>query len=657
MLSAVKIKKHIGILFAFALFAVCFSFNTQAAMSVNDAKTRLSAYSDYFIGSSDGTLNMEFSEWDLSEEEIYYIISDMTESLMGEPVEDYCQVHIKFYYTHKLYGSNFESFRENILEVKKKLSNFWTDWSRYNNLGISITSYNNDEHFSLNITLQLNGSISDTKGEKYNEKLLSIINEAQGSSGSDMETVQYFLKWLDENVAYRYYTGFTNDPYYALISGKTVCGGYANAFKDLCNAVGIPAIVPVNQELNHAWSQVYVDGTWYTADLCDVVHSKSNTYNGYLFTDPDVPLDCSSFVEKHKSEYVNAFKYRKATNIGACTFSYDNSKNYTGSAIRPTVKITYGGKILKEGTHYNLRYSSNSLPGTAKITVEGIKKNGYKGIRTLEFKISVPKPTVTVKAGKTTAELKWKKVDKAAGYIVRLYNSKTKKFEDLAKVTGTSCTVKDLLPGRKYVFAVRSYVKASGDTYKSEQTKFTVITIPDKVKGLKISSVKANSLKLKWTEAENAQKYEIYISTDGKKWEKKATTKKTSCTVKSLKANKKYYFKVRAVNSSGKGSFSGKKSTVTLLSAPEIKLTAGDGQLSVKWNKISKANGYVVCYSTKKNMSNSKKITVKKRKNVKAVIKELKNNKKYYVRVRAYKTVDGKRVYGQYSAVSALKTK
>lgn len=655
--SVVKLKKITGILFTFVIFVVCLCFNAEAAMSDKEVRTRLSSYSEHFVNTSDGVLNMEYGDWDVTEERLFDIISDMTDSLMGEPVEDYCEVHIKFYYTDKLYGNNFQEFKDNILLIKKKFSNFWTDWSRYNNLGISITSYDNDDHFSLNITLQLNGSMPGSKGEKYDAKLLEIINEAQGNSKNDMETVQYFLKWLSENVSYRYYTGFTNDPYYALISGKTVCGGYANAFKDLCNAAGIPAIVPVNQAKNHAWSQVYVDGVWYTADLCNLVKSKSNTYTGYLFTDPDLSLDCKDFVEKYKSDYVNSYKYRDAVNIGACTFSYDNSHNYSGKEITPAVKITYGNKVLKAGVHYNVSYSANTFPGTAKITVTGIKKNGYKGTRVLEYKINLAKPDVTVKVGKTSAQLKWNKVANADGYIIRSYNSKTKEYEELTRVSGNSCTVKDLTPGENYVFAVRAYVKASGKEYRGSQAKFTFTTIPDKVKNLKITSVKSDRLKLKWSKTENTEKYEIYISTDGKKWEKKTTTKNTSYTVKKLKANKKYYFKVRAVNSSGKGSFSSKKSKTTLLAQPEIKLTAGKGQISVKWNKISKAEGYVVYYSTDMEMTGSKKIVLKKKSSVKKTIKGLKNKKRYYIRVKAFKTVDGKRVYGQYSEIKSVKTK
>ena len=38
-------------------------------------------------------------------------------------------------------------------------------------------------------------------------------------------------------------------------------------------------------------------------------------------------------------------------------------------------------------------------------------------------------------------------------------------------------------------------------------------------------------------------------------------------------------------------------------------------------------------------------------------VKKLKSKKKYYVRVRSYKIVNGKKVYGKWSEVKAVKTK
>ena len=68
-------------------------------------------------------------------------------------------------------------------------------------------------------------------------------------------------------------------------------------------------------------------------------------------------------------------------------------------------------------------------------------------------------------------------------------------------------------------------------------------------------------------------------------------------------------------------------------------------QLKVTWKKI-KGTKYQVQYSLKKNM---KKAKLKNTKKNKIALKKLKSNKKYYVRVRAYKTVNGKIYLGKWS--------
>ena len=47
----------------------------------------------------------------------------------------------------------------------------------------------------------------------------------------------------------------------------------------------------------------------------------------------------------------------------------------------------------------------------------------------------------------------------------------------------------------------------------------------------------------------------------------------------------------------------------------------------------------------------------KKQKTTKYKVKKLKAKKKYYVRVRTYKTVKGKKVYSSWSNVKSIKTK
>ena len=80
--------------------------------------------------------------------------------------------------------------------------------------------------------------------------------------------------------------------------------------------------------------------------------------------------------------------------------------------------------------------------------------------------------------------------------------------------------------------------------------------------------------------------------------------------------------------------------------------------ISVKWKKVSGVKGYQVQVATdKKFKKNKKTVTIKKQKTTKTTVKKLKAKKKYYVRVRTYKIVNGKKVYSSWSKVKSVKTK
>lgn len=80
-------------------------------------------------------------------------------------------------------------------------------------------------------------------------------------------------------------------------------------------------------------------------------------------------------------------------------------------------------------------------------------------------------------------------------------------------------------------------------------------------------------------------------------------------------------------------------------------------QMKVTWKKVSGASGYVVQYSTKSNFKKAKTKVIQKGTAASTTIKKLKSNKTYYVRVRAYKSIDGKKVYTSYSAKKHVKVK
>ena len=88
------------------------------------------------------------------------------------------------------------------------------------------------------------------------------------------------------------------------------------------------------------------------------------------------------------------------------------------------------------------------------------------------------------------------------------------------------------------------------------------------------------------------------------------------------------------------------------------KIKAAKKAVSVEWKKVSGVSGYEIQLATdKKFKKNKKTVTVKKQKTTKTTVKKLKAKKKYYVRVRTYKIVNGKKVYSSWSKVKSVKTK
>lgn len=76
--------------------------------------------------------------------------------------------------------------------------------------------------------------------------------------------------------------------------------------------------------------------------------------------------------------------------------------------------------------------------------------------------------------------------------------------------------------------------------------------------------------------------------------------------------------------------------------------------ITLKWKKLSGISGYEIQYATKANFKDKKIKTIGKKKSS-VTIKLPSPNKKYYVRMRAYKKVKGKKVYGKYTSKYVVK--
>lgn len=88
------------------------------------------------------------------------------------------------------------------------------------------------------------------------------------------------------------------------------------------------------------------------------------------------------------------------------------------------------------------------------------------------------------------------------------------------------------------------------------------------------------------------------------------------------------------------------------------KAAAKKKAVALKWKKQGEqTSGYEIQYSTKSNFNGAKTVTVKKKNTTSKTIKNLKPKKKYYFRIRTYKTVSGKKYYSSWSGKKSVKVK
>ena len=186
--------------------------------------------------------------------------------------------------------------------------------------------------------------------------------------------------------------------------------------------------------------------------------------------------------------------------------------------------------------------------------------------------------------------------------------------------------------------------------YEATEVNTAVSAAPS----VKVKNANNNTLLVSWNYADNATKYVVYSSTDSKKWTTKGTVTTNSYTDKGLVYGKKYYYKVKAVgpkNSKTSAVANGK--TIPNKVVLKIK-SASTNNVKLSWNKVS-VNGYEVWMGTK--TSGMKKIkTITTNKTLTLNKTKLKANTKYYFKVRAYKIVSGKKVYGTWSDILSTKT-
>ncbi len=300
----------------------------------------------------------------------------------------------------------------------------------------------------------------------------------------------------------------------------------------------------------------------------------------------------------------------------------------------------------------------------AYCTVNGTKVYGpYSAVvstRTVPATPASPKATA---ASYSSIKVTWSAAGGAGGYEVwRSTNSGSGFMLVASAVAGTSYTNSSVATGTMYYYKIRAYCAVSGPrVYGPYSAVVSARTVPATPASTKAAAASYNSIKVSWSAAGGAGGYEVWRSTSsGSGFMLVASAVAgTSYTNSSVATGTTYYYKIRAYCSVGGtrvyGPYSAVASTRTVPAVPTSpKATAASfNSVKLTWSAAAGAGGYEVWRSTTAASGYTLAVTTTA---TSYTSTGLSTGTTYYYKIRAYRTVNGSRVYGGYSPVVFART-
>lgn len=313
-------------------------------------------------------------------------------------------------------------------------------------------------------------------------------------------------------------------------------------------------------------------------------------------------------------------------------YAHSISFVYTGSQIKPA-SLNNLDSSLVQGKEYMIdSYSNNVNAGKACVIVKGI--NGCSGTAKMYFNIQ------PVNIGK--AKIKTSAFNGKISY--------TAVFNGKKLVKGTDYTESISKSGNKYTIVLTGKGNFTG------QYKINIVGSVNRVK----PSSSGNYLKF----TKSGGNVCVYNG--------KAQKPSVKLYNKSKKQVDSYYYTVSYSNNVkvGKAKITvkfrnGYKGTLNFTFTINPKSTALSSLTSkkkktlvVKWKKqAAQTTGYEIQYSTSSKFKNAKTVKVGKNSTTSKTLTKLVSKKKYYVRIRTYKTVSGKTYRSSWSKSKSIKVK
>lgn len=289
--------------------------------------------------------------------------------------------------------------------------------------------------------------------------------------------------------------------------------------------------------------------------------------------------------------------------------------------------------------------------------------NGIVEVSDVFSDISSYKPIINLVNANAYNKLtiSWDQSTEADGYVLYRSTSKSGEYSILKTITDSLTTsyINSVTSGVTYYYRLQAYkLNNSGEKVFSQYSEvLSGRALPDAPKLQSTVMAAYNKIRITWTKINGCEGYVIYRSTDenGTYNVLKTVTQATATEyVNVVTSSQDYYYKIRAfVTVDGKkvyGNFSNVCMGNVISGSPKnfkIKVLSST-KINLAWDKVEDADGYVIYMCSivdgaYKAIKNIKDI------NVLSYNKNISIGDKYYFIMRAYRNINGKLVYSEYT--------
>ncbi len=408
-----------------------------------------------------------------------------------------------------------------------------------------------------------------------------------------------------------------------------------------------------------------------TETIAKLAHKSDNgtvTKNATCKATGTKTYKCTACKDVIKTETIAklAHKSDNGTVTKKATCKATGTKTYKCTACKATIKTDTiaktahdydSGKVTKKATCKATGVKTYTCSVCKDTKTETIKKSTTHSYTTTTTKATTSKDGKIVKACSVCDKVS----STTTIYYAKSFSLSKTSYTYNGKVQKPSVTVKDskgkTISSSNYTVTYSSGLKNAGTytvtvTMKGNYSGTKKLTY--KINPIDVSKCKISLSKTSYTYNGKVQKPTVTV-----KDSKGKTISSSNYTVSYSGDCKKVG--TYTVTIKMKGNYSGTTKLTFKINPTETKITkVTGGKKSVTVNifkKTKEVTGYEIQYSTSKSFSKATTKTISKNSTTKYTIKSLSAKKTYYVRVRTYKTVNGKKYYSGWSTVKSVKTK